>query len=102
MIIKTFDNNEGTCHEWDDFTADETNGFDFPTGGAGKLNVCEETCWNLKYNESNGGGGAPWPVNVSNITGEQMKSFLNSINRISSTEQVAMEVHFNCVTMCVT
>jgi len=86
MIIKTVDN-KGTCHEWDDFTADDTNGF--PTGGAGRLDVCEETCWNLKYNT---GSGVPWPVNVTNVTGAQMKSVLNS------SEQV--EVHFNCVTMC--
>ena len=83
MIKKTVDN-EGTCHEWDDFTADDTIGF--PTGGAGRLNVCEETCWNLKYNEF-----IPmWPVNVTSVTGAEMKSFLND------SEQV--EVHFNCVT----
>ena len=68
MIKKTVDN-EGTCHEWDDFTSDDTIGF--PTGGAGRLNVCEETCWNLKYNEF-----IPmWPVNVTSVTGAEMKSF---------------------------
>jgi len=94
MIKKTLDN-QGTCHEWDDFTADDTNGASFPTGGAGRLDDCEETCWNLKYNT----GSSSWPESVprARLNSTVLNTFKNAASGSPEKEE---GVHFNCVTMC--